>query len=250
MEGEWLLPFQGRNPSSAYDQNFVWRRDNVYVMDNHRAALWCWCQHIEKDSKYNLLHIDRHYDALQTLDEEALAKHLPDPWEVDLQVALDSTSPSVRCSGNESLCLRYDNYLSILVAKWPEILGRCVLATHKQGNPPRIDRIEFKPYKLLSDIGLIFKTPECNDDTQQWICNIDLDYFFRESGQEGDHSHLRRFSTAYVRHIFSSLKDTLATGKIAVLTMALSPECCGGWANAEKLAYEVCQIMDIPFMLP
>ena len=60
----WLVPFKGRNSSSTYEQNFLWTNDNVYIMDNHRAALWCWFRHISEDSKVSLIHIDRHTDTL------------------------------------------------------------------------------------------------------------------------------------------------------------------------------------------
>ena len=46
MAEEWLVPFKGRNTSGIYEQNFLWRDGAVYVMDNHRAALWCWIQHL------------------------------------------------------------------------------------------------------------------------------------------------------------------------------------------------------------
>lgn len=45
--GEWLVPFKGRCYSGHYEQNFLWRHGNVYVMDNHRTALWCWLQHVD-----------------------------------------------------------------------------------------------------------------------------------------------------------------------------------------------------------
>lgn len=59
---EWLVPFARRNASGAYNQNFLWRDGNTYVMDNHRAALWCWLQHITPGERLSLLHIDCHTD--------------------------------------------------------------------------------------------------------------------------------------------------------------------------------------------
>jgi len=46
-------------------------------MDNHRAAMWCWFQHISTDRKYNLFHIDKHTDTLNS-NIEIWKKHLPD----------------------------------------------------------------------------------------------------------------------------------------------------------------------------
>lgn len=41
-----LIPFRGRNHSGPINQNLLWHYRNIYLMDNHRAALWCWQQEI------------------------------------------------------------------------------------------------------------------------------------------------------------------------------------------------------------
>ena len=58
--GEWLVPFKGRNASGVYNRNFPWRSGTVYVMDNHRAAMWCWLQHVDPGQAHSLFHMDRH----------------------------------------------------------------------------------------------------------------------------------------------------------------------------------------------
>jgi len=60
MPGEWLVDFKGRKSSGVYNQNFLWRSGSVYVMDNHRAAMWCWLQHVDPNHPHAILHIDRH----------------------------------------------------------------------------------------------------------------------------------------------------------------------------------------------
>lgn len=52
------------NYSHLYDNAFLWKEDNVYVMACHRLALWCWLQQSGVLSgEYSLIHIDRHIDA-------------------------------------------------------------------------------------------------------------------------------------------------------------------------------------------
>ena len=34
-------------------------------MDNHRAAMWCWLQHVDPGQPHSLFDMDRHYDCLQ-----------------------------------------------------------------------------------------------------------------------------------------------------------------------------------------
>lgn len=51
---KWHVPFKGRHDSLATRQNFLWQYGNVYVMDNRRAALWCWLREIGVDDKSNV----------------------------------------------------------------------------------------------------------------------------------------------------------------------------------------------------
>jgi len=51
MTNSWLVPFTGRNESDVWSQNFVWKKDNIYIMDNHRAALWCWLKQLNASDK-------------------------------------------------------------------------------------------------------------------------------------------------------------------------------------------------------
>lgn len=44
-------------PSFCYNDVFLWQGDNVFVMDNHKSALWCWMQMCSPDEKYNFMHI-------------------------------------------------------------------------------------------------------------------------------------------------------------------------------------------------
>ena len=48
-----------------------WQNGNVYVMDNHRDAAWCWLQQCNLRDRYNFMHVDQHYDLLDTYYSEA-----------------------------------------------------------------------------------------------------------------------------------------------------------------------------------
>lgn len=59
-----IQPNIAPNYSHLYDNAFLWRDNNVYVMACHRMALWCWLQQDGIFSgEYSLIHIDRHTDA-------------------------------------------------------------------------------------------------------------------------------------------------------------------------------------------
>jgi hypothetical protein len=69
--GEWLIPWRERGYSGQVRDNLLWRLDRLYVMDNHRLALWCWWQRLPESERWHYLHVDCHYDALW---------HIFNPW--------------------------------------------------------------------------------------------------------------------------------------------------------------------------
>jgi len=75
------------------------------------------------------------------------------------------------------------------------------------------------------------------------ILNLDLDYFFLEIGD----NTIQVFTDDYIEAIAKSIK--LAMDNIQVLTICLSPECCGGWENALRVNKIICQILGIDFNL-
>ena len=54
------------------------KEQNIYIMDKHRLALWCWINEIDKNDygKYTLIHIDDHFDcgAEEKLIAEMMSK--------------------------------------------------------------------------------------------------------------------------------------------------------------------------------
>ena len=74
-----------------------------------------------------------------------------------------------------------------------------------------------------------------------------MDYFFYSSNLE---KYTLFQSEQYIEQLFSSIKKHLDDGKIACLTLCLSPECCGGWEAAEALCAKVVEVMGIDFVLP
>ena len=109
--GEWIIPFEGRNYSGTYKQNFLFKKDNLYIMDNHRAALWCWMQHLNDKQEINLFHIDCHCDTLYSRMDEWL-KIYPN---VKKQTIEEYLQFSYDIDGVYCHLFRWDNYLSIFL---------------------------------------------------------------------------------------------------------------------------------------
>jgi hypothetical protein len=233
------VPFRGRNHSGATQQNFLWRLGNVFVMDNHRAAMWCWLQCLDAHHPIGLLHINEHYDTLYSRMFEWL-NALPPLDDVSIETYL-----SLRFEiGRESVPLiQWDNYLSLFLERYAARIQRSVFATHGVGDEPRVkNALKVEPQHLPGNIEFWMRSP-----TENWLVNVDLDYFFCD--QEGGRRLM--FSDDYIEAGFDALRRMRARGKIACLTICLSPdeELTSGWEQAEALCARLCAHLGVPFQL-
>jgi len=238
--GTWWVPFAGRNHSGSVNQNFLWQHENVYVMDNHRAALWCWLREVAANEVVDLLHIDEHTDTLSSrLDEwlEALPELRGLTIDQYLAIPLDTGYGSIEL-------VRWDTYLSLGLARYAANFHQCVFATHGNGDRPRWERLATsQPDKLPSGIPAWLE-----DSERRWIVNVDLDYFFCDQG----HGRALMFSDEYIHSVFAEIAKARAAGRLACLTICLTPDegYTGGWPQAEALCARACEILGIPFALP
>lgn len=219
MMKTFLIPLTNRGFSGDSTDNVLYKEKNVYVMDNHRLALWCWFQEIKSGERYNLFHIDAHPD----MNESALKDFNHDLWKM----TLDEYRSTWQADINSPL-FRWDNYLEIFFKKYPELVGHSISATHHLGSSKGLSE-EVKPFDLVKRANEIFSGKKYINDLS-WIVNLDLDYFFSSSPEK-----LQLFSDSYIESIASSIRKGLDLGMIKVLTIALSPECCGSWEKAEEL---------------
>lgn len=215
----FLIPLVTRGESASSTDNVLYNKGNIFVMDNHRLALWCWFQKINKNQRYNLFHIDAHPD----MSESALKDFNHDLWSLSLLDYRTAWQPDIN-----SPLFRWDNYLEIFLKKYPESLGLAVSATHQLGSTKSLSE-EVKCFDLVARLSEIFSGKKYINDLP-WIVNLDLDYFFSAQPEK-----LQLFSDEYIESISKSLQLGLESGLISVLTIALSPECCGSWEKAESM---------------
>lgn len=239
MNGNWIVPFRGRNTSGAYTLNFLWNFGRIYVMDNHRAALWCWLQHIKKDHVYNYFHIDRHYDALTSQIDE-WDSNLPDLWSLGIDEYLKS---EYKLHTRDVVpTVRWDNYLSILLKRQSTIFETAYFATHKDGDKPNLRFYEVDLWELPKEFDFWI-----SDQEKKWICNVDLDYFFFDKDND---KTARMLTSSYYKKLFSEIRKNLICGNIEVLTIAMSPDFCGGWQASENLLERITKCLGVKFALP
>lgn len=219
--------------SFCFNNVFLWQKEKVFVMDNHMAALWSWLQVCDPQKKYNFMHIDRHYDMLECFENKDL-----EPVKRNPHLSFEEFS-SLKRSDGESQLFRWDDYIMAGYVLFPEWFHTNIFLTHKEGDignswghkPMKIreedplfmewciDQYIGEPSEYLDGFkGKDYKLP--------WIVNLDLDVFYTSG------SHIQLFSDDYIRRIAELLQDNM--DKIAVLTIAISPDCLGGEEMSEK----------------
>ncbi len=107
--------------------------------------------------------------------------------------------------------------------------------------------MEVPAFDLPKNVGYWLSEENLNGEGKEWIVNVDLDYFFYRN--END-DYKRLYSGEYLKDLFSKIEKKCEDNTVAIITLALSPEFCGGWISAEALCEDVCQILKIPFSLP
>ena len=122
---EWIIPFQGRNASLAHNQNLLWKTNNIYIMDNHRAALWCWLQEINKSKKYNVFHLDKHSD--MGLVNDKIIDYIPHMSSKTITEYLELSFEGI---GNKKFpIISWDNYLTIFLKYFTKNISELLLCS-------------------------------------------------------------------------------------------------------------------------
>jgi hypothetical protein len=216
---KFLIPFLSRGDSASSQDNVLWNEGPVYVMDNHRLALWCWFQKIDKTKRYNLIHIDAHPD----MSESALKYFKHDLWNMSLEEYREAWQKDINMP-----LFRWDNYIEVFLRKYPELVGKTVSATHHLGSSKELSE-EIRAYDLVKYLNGVFSGERYVNELP-WIVNLDLDYFFSAAPEK-----IQLFGDEFIQEVNKAIRLGLENGMIEVLTISLSPECCGSWEKAESM---------------
>lgn len=237
--GTLILPFKGRNISGAYNQNLLWQDGSVYVMDNHRAAMWCWLRHVDPDQPHSIMHIDRHYDTLYSQMDTWL-KALPSLQGLSIQQYLDV--PYKGLCMDEIPIIRWDNYLSIYLELFAANIAVLKSITHHDGDVPRFQKLmKAELWELPANFKYwirYYQTP--------WILNIDLDVFFCDGE---DATAVRLVDDSFITDLARDIRKMRDEGRIGVITICLTPDdnLTGGWEETLRLAKLMCHEIGVNF---
>lgn len=232
------IPLIQKSLSTDISDNFFYQYDNIYLMDNHRLALWAWIREIDLGKKYNLIHIDAHPDMSKAAINDYQNKNLKiENMSLDEYRTIEQDQFKVPL-------FRWDNYLPIFQYAYAKnfINETSLSFTHHQGSKEALAN-DLESIYLLREMENIF-TDKIFINDNQWIVNLDLDYFFASQP-----SKTFLFSDEYISLIGKYLKIGLDKKIIKVLTIAFSPECCGSWENAEFAFNKLNKELNIPLKL-
>jgi UPF0489 domain len=237
-----IIPFAGRNHSGAVTQNLLWQDGDVYLMDNHRAALWCWQQAFDLGvERHRILHIDRHTDALGA----NLSQHLQDMPALRGLSIDDYLNAQVQIGSEKHALFRWDNYLSIHVASSKNTLSSLICADHGVGDNPLYHSTQRpRPDQLSENIGYWLRQGK-----EPWIVNVDLDYFFCSESELDKNGHevwIPLFSDSYIESIFKQVRELKKIGRAKVVTVCLTPSSfTPGWQGCLNLSRKIFDILKV-----
>ncbi len=250
-----------------FDQFFVWNRENIHIMDNHRAALWCWINDLKKQSSSDLklLHIDNHPD----MSPKGL--HCSCVKKADLSKLALKTYLVKKHSQNEKhfygeegeKLFSYENFLSAFIENNPQyVKSTDVLVTHSHWETkPKVDPAfveAMKKYIIETDDKVdcsrsakrLYKDDLIslfrNGNYPGWIVDLDFDYFYNEK--------TNRMNYKLAEEVIKQIKKWYDLGKIISLTVAWSPEFLinrntetmrKGLLKAKKINSIFCKIFNI-----
>ena len=217
--------------SGTHSLNFLWQDRNIYVMDNHLAAGWCWLNSLNPNEQYNFFHVDQHQDLCGGLATQDVLDKIKGqyPFGIDRYCNFTFERGISTPQYPYNKVFSWDNYIKQLQYMFPHWFSDCYFACPEivEDNPPYT--------QLPLHITYNASNLEIYTNIQYWVCrwskrkgifNLDLDYFF---DKEGMRLYTDEYIKAFARNLYSALEN------IAVLTIAMSPECCGGWDKSVNI---------------
>lgn len=221
-----VLLNKGKLTSHNQDLNYFAYQDNLFIMDNHLAAIWCWDK-LSKDKNITLIHIDAHYDLGCSPPGGSIYQ------ELDLTTISVNDLTSFKHDWGYSYFL-WDNYIHTFNDKYPRLINEFISITHRLENLCELEDVEMEEYDIWNLDSSLWTNTE-----NRKILNIDIDYFFKQETE----ITFEIFSDSTV-DFFSKwlLKNK---HKFDIITVALSPECCGTWENAINMANRIFEPLKI-----
>jgi len=219
--------------NSSYKLNFLYKGTNVYIMDNHLAAGFCWLKELSPEEEYNFLHIDKHTDLLSAGKKNA--QQILEVKDMSLENYL-----GLRRQNPDLPLFSWDNYIYNIFDVYPNWFKKNIFCCHEFVEEKRPIGTSLQIDGNINLNGF----PDIITNERKWIVNIDIDYFWNDN-DEGE------YSLYLTEEVFEKFIDNLflTLDNIVVITIALSPVACGGWRNAYNITQKFSDKFNLDFEL-
>ena len=241
----WIYHGDNQEKSSADNVIFIYNHKNVFISDNHLTAFWCWLQICNPNLEYQFVHIDYH-------DDTAYYRDVYNCFQYTKELQVLKNYIDLKGKDGRKV-FQWDTYIMLAEKVFPQWFNQAVFMTkecpgyningkcsdisgcckHYSNEKGMIICYICEGVKEL-DKQLIAETPI--------ILNIDIDYFF---ACEDKH---RCYSDSEVESFSKELNSMIQSHDVAVCTIALSPEVCGGWDNVLGILSIMCK--HVPSLVP
>ena len=221
--------------SGSTTANFLYKKGKVYVMDNHLCAAWCWLQETDITKSYDFYHIDRHNDLLYPIPsiKEDLLNDNVDLEKITFEEYVELNENHPEELNIKAPLFRWDNYILNLNEVYPNFFGTTHFITKEPYPENEFIDWEYKIEDFLNSLHHWLK-----DSKNGGIVNLDIDFFYSNSK-----GYYQIYSDELIRKVGNVLVENM--DKIDVITITLSPECCGGWENAFKTMKILDEVLDL-----
>ena len=230
-----VIVSKGRNKSHDVNLNFLAKTKNIYLMDNHLAAFWCWSKELNSLKEYTLTHIDRHDDLSGVFVKEAF--HL----YKTIDFANISINSLLDLKINNHQMLRWDNFIEMFNAFNPFTFNHFEFVTPKSlpnryryYNNTNLKKWISQPLSISELTQHILKDPPLS------VLNFDVDVLFTEGP-----NHRKKLTKNQMIALTDKLR--LLIQRAELVTIALSPECCGGWNNSIVVFNHLNELLELGF---
>lgn len=198
------------------DEIFLWKDNNlpIYVMDNHRLALWCWEKVYSTGnfSNIHLIHIDRHWDG-------ATCSNIPNRIRPINTMSINHYRNQQNSIGNFRLFL-WDNYIDYFL----QLHTNVKLQNFSSNN---------KSIKKWAAINNYFNTLSIRPN-EFLIINFDIDAIFSPRKKR-----LEKGLEKLCQILWQIKKCLRNYQSQIVITIALSQTCCYGDKSLNNLVTEI-----------
>lgn len=241
-----IIPLKIKGNSLYEKVNFVYffKNLNLYITDNHRIAFWNWINFILKKDygKYTLIHMDEHFDARGNCSKnvEKVKKELNDLK--NLQYFLKSSHVNSTDTFNIAM-VGWDNYVDLAIKL--NIFRNIIFFVPNQINDLYREIGNDREYPHYCSMKNIHDFNFYLSDTENIILNLDLDYFVYKVHPDDPY---KVFPDVFINEYFDVIIKNIKN--ISLITVALSPETCGGWENSEKILELLIEKLGLDLKIP